>query len=158
MFRRGLVAAGLLLAAAILDAGLARHLAIFGARPSFLLVLALSFGLSCRPGFAAVVACLSGIITGGLSGASMTAFAVGRTVVCFFFGFLERVEINVALPLGAALVALGTCVDGMLTMLISPPSDIGGFVRATIGTAVYNGVLAFPVYGLVRRLFRDKDD
>lgn len=157
-WRQFLVAFGLVLAAALLEAGLAGHLAVFGSRPSFLLVLALSFGLSVRPGSAAVVACATGILTGGLSGASMAAFTVGRTIVCFFFGFLERVEINVSLPLGAALVAVGTCLDAGFTMLISPPADLGGFVRATIGSAVYNGVLAFPVYGLVRRMFRNKDD
>ncbi|MBX3112455.1 MAG: hypothetical protein KF857_10640 [Fimbriimonadaceae bacterium] len=158
VWRQYLATAGLLFVAAVLEAGLARHLAIYDARPSFLLVLALSYGLSVRPGRAAVVACVSGVLTGGLSGASMAAFTVGRTLVCFFLGFLERVEIKVALPLGAALVAVGTCVDAGFTMLISPPSDIGGFMRATIGSAVYNGVLAFPIYGLVRRMFRNKDD
>lgn len=104
------------------------------------------------------MACATGVLQGGLSGASLTAFTLGRTVVSFFFGFLERVEINVNLPLGAGLVALATGLDGALTALISPPSDLGGFVRATIGSALYNGVLALPVYGLVRRLFRSKDD
>lgn len=123
-----------------------------------MVVVALSYALCVRPGSAAGMACASGILQGCLSGASMTVFTLGRTVVAFFFGFLERVEISVALPLGAALVALGTGMDGLVTMLIAPPSDLGSYARATIGSAVYNGALAFPIYWLVRRVFRNKDD
>ena len=123
-----------------------------------MLVLAFSFSLSVRPGSAAAMACATGVIQGCLSGASMMAFTLARTVIAFFFGFLERIEVSVSLPLGAAFVALGTASDGLLTTLIAPPSDLGAYARATIASAVYNGVLAFPVYWLVRRLFRNKDD
>ncbi|MES1227514.1 MAG: hypothetical protein ABUL72_02525, partial [Armatimonadota bacterium] len=52
----------------------------------------------------------------------------------------------------------GTLLTQFVVFFAAPPADRLGFVRATIGTALYNGVLAYPVYALIRRLSGPKDD
>ena len=151
------LAAGLLFwVAAVLQQSLSPRLTIWGGAPEFLILVALCFALISRPAGGAICGFLSGVIAGGLTGATLTHFVVTRTVTGFGFSFLGQSGIEVTSRKAGLIVAVGTLVTQILFMLVAPPSGIGLFLRATLVTAMYNGVLAIPLYGLLHRLFRPK--
>jgi hypothetical protein len=52
----------------------------------------------------------------------------------------------------------GTLLAYLLMMVPAPPPEVGRYLRDTIVAAMYNGVLAIPLYALLRRTLRSKGD
>ena len=134
--------------------GAATKLAVFGATPDFLLVVALTSSILMRPGTSAGLGFLAGLLQGAMAGANLAQHVISRVLTCFFIGYESRLEVGVRVEDAALTVAIGTIVSGVLLTILAPPPEIWPFLRATIGTAIYNGVLAVPTYLLVRRLFK----
>ena len=149
-----LVLALLFWLAAGIQHGAATKLAIFGATPDFLLVVAFCSSILMRPGAAAGLGFLAGLLQGAMAGANLAQYVVSRVLTCFFIGYESRLEFGVKVEFAALTVAIGTIVSGVLLTILAPPPEIWSSMRATIGTAIYNGVLAVPTYLLVRRTFK----
>lgn len=143
------------LAAALQQAG-ADSLTLWGMRPDFLLVLCTSASLIVGPGVAARYGFAAGLIYGALAGANLTHYVISRTVASFLIAQSGRFEFQVGLWSAGIIVGLGTLLAQLLLMLLAPPPDIWPFLRATMGTATYNGVLAVPIYALLRRILLPK--
>lgn len=144
----------LILLAVLLDATLTARFSLLGGHPDVILIVIGSFGLISRPAAGAVMGFLSGLLYGGLAGVSMSHYILSLTLVGYLFGIGSSWE-----PSGrsaAILVALGTIVFRLVLMFTSPQSEIGSLIQATIFSALYNGVLAWPVYALLRRMFRPR--
>ena len=144
----------LFLLAAGIQHGAAPNLAVLGATPNFLLVLALSSSVLMRPGVSAGLGFLAGLLQGAMAGANLAHYVVSRVLTCFFIGYESKLEVGVRVEYAALTVAAGTIVSDVLLVIFAPPPEIWSSLRATIGTAIYNGVLAVPTYLLVRRLFK----
>ncbi len=146
------IAAGLWLAG-VLQAGAAPHMAIMGVRPDLLLTFGLVFSLQLtRPG-ATGVGFFVGIIMGGLVGANLTHYIVSRMFACFCLGWSRRFRFELTYPAVGGSVFAGTMLAGLIFMFTAAPRDVGGFLGDTIIAATYNGVLALPLYALIRWVF-----
>ena len=140
----------------VLQAGAAPHmyvqLSVFGATPDFLLIFSLVFSTALsRPG-ATALGFGAGLITGGLVAANLTHYIVSRTFTCFLASWSRRLRFELSYPTIATTVFLGTLIARILFMFTAAPRDVGLFLRDTIAEATYNGVLALPLYSLVKRV------
>lgn len=103
----------------------------------------------------ATVGLLSGIIQGGLAGANLTAYGISRIFAGLAVGKLHQSELAHS-PLVAALSAAITVVVGQAVLLfIAPTVNVGAFALATMGTAIYNGVLAIPLDWAIGKVLRN---
>lgn len=122
--------------------------------PDFLLIVATVLAILHEPRAGALFGFISGAIDGGLIGADMASLVVTRTIAGYLAGHIGNLDFEIK-PIYAALVVAGaTIVCHTLFALPAPPPQVGVYVRDTIFAALYNGVLALPLYALVRRSLR----
>lgn len=157
-FRRVVAIVISLWLAAVLQSGAVAYLEIFGARPDFLLLVGLVWPLVLRPSSGCIVGFFSGALHGWVTTVSLTVNALVRCVVGYVMGMAPRSGFDVDGRSAVVAVFLGTVVTQVAVFFAAPPTDRLGFVRATIGMALYNGVLAFPVFWVVRRVSGPRDD
>lgn len=141
----------LLWLAGVLQQSLSQRMAIFGVPPDFLLVAMGAMALLTHRTKATSFGFLAGLIQGALSGANMAHYIVSRSVSAFAMATVSRSGLQIGLLLAGVLCAGMTVLAQFLLLFLAPPRDILSFIGATIGTAVYNGVLAMPLYALLRR-------
>lgn len=127
---------------------------LFGGRIDLPLVVALSLALVSRPSAGALAGFWSGLVLGALSGATLTHYALSRVLAGYFSGSMSKYEPE--WRSGALLVALGSLIAGMILVILAPPPALGVALRDTILSAIYNGVVAVPIFALVRKLLRPK--
>lgn len=143
-------------AAAALQMAAAPRLAIAGAPPDLLMVVAFATAILFPPTIAAVLGFTAGLLHGGVVGSDVATFTISRTLVAYGAGYVSRLELEVR-PWYAGLVALGgTVLVHLLVMIPAPPPETWPYLRDTIVAATYNGVLAIPLYAFLRRTLRPK--
>lgn len=118
------------------------QMAVLGARPDLLAVVAFVAALRLRPRGGVSLGFLAGLVTGALAGANMAHWIVSRVLAAFVLGWVGRSQVALSPPVVGAAVAGATLGSQLAFMLLAAPPDIGGFLKATIGAAIYNGVLA----------------
>ncbi len=142
--------------AAGLQQAAAPHLAFGSARPDLLITTALVAAVFFEPLIAATLGFVAGVLHGGVTGSDTANLAVSRTLVAYAAGYVSRLELDVR-PWYVGLVVLaGTVVSYLLMMIPAPPPEVWPYVRDTIFSAMYNGVLAIPLYAMMRRSLRPK--
>ncbi len=144
--------------AAALQVKAVQSLTIFGARPDFLLVVAVSVSVLHRPGTAAGMGGIAGFLQGVISGANLAHYVVSRAVAAFAVGHVSKLELDVRSGYVGLMAVGATIIAQVLLMIFAPQPEFWSFIQATILTALYNGVLAIPVYALLRRAFRKHMD
>ncbi len=142
--------------AAVFQHAVASSFAVFGACPDLLLVVSCSLALVTRPGAAAFVGFWGGLLQGALAGANLTHYVFSRVAACFGLAWTHRLELQVGVLMAALLVALGTIVAQLMLMFLAPSPEIGRYLGDTMVAAIYNGILAIPIYSLLRLLFQPK--
>lgn len=125
---------------------------ILGASPDFILVAMSCLCLFTGRAGGAVIGFFAGLAAGGISGANLSQYIVTRTLS----GFLDSWSRNLGLDANAVVAAFNafavTIVAQLGLMFLAPPPGIAAFLGATIGTAMFNGVLAVPVHALLTRI------
>ncbi len=134
----------------------AAQISIFGATPDFILAAIGPLSVSISPRGGAAVGFLGGLLQGALAGADLTHYVISRCLAGFFTSLTRGIGLELSIAVIAVTTAACTIVGQLLLMFLAPPPEIMRFVGATIGTAIYNGVIAIPLYMLLRRLFRPK--
>lgn len=142
--------------AAIVQATYADAVHIRGARPDVLTATALICALFCDANGGAGVGFVAGVLYASLSGPPRGGFGsiiVSRTLVGFAVGWLEeRIERDNPF-LAVALVTAGTLLADCLFFLFAPQrGQIAHWARGMMLTTLYNAVLAYPLYLLIRRM------
>jgi cell shape-determining protein MreD len=134
-----------------LQQGLANRLSLFGAQPDFLLVTACIFGLITNMRNALVIGLIIGFAESAIVGSDMWQFILTRMAAAWICAFLveNRFQRNGGVASLAALVSSLIC--GILFMIIAPQPNIGGTLKATLITALYNAVLALIAYYPIER-------
>jgi rod shape-determining protein MreD len=141
---------------AALQLAAAPHLTVAGASPDILLVVAVSSAVFFPPTIAACLGFVAGLLHGGVAGADTSSLTISTTLVCYAAGYVSRLELDVR-PWYVGLVVLGgTVAAHLLLMIPAPPPETLPYLRATIVAAVYNGMLAIPLYAFMRRTLRPK--
>lgn len=130
----------------------APHVTIFGVPPDFLLIVlgCLSLFGSRRSGSA--VGFGAGLVQGAISGANLWQYVVSRAITGFVTGWFGVLEFEANALVAFFAVAGGTLVAQILLMFTAPPPQLARFLLATIGSAVVNGVLAMPVFSVLKRV------
>ncbi|MBI1331248.1 MAG: hypothetical protein JST12_14990 [Armatimonadetes bacterium] len=129
-----------------LQGGVSTQMAVFGVSPDFLLLAACVLGLLADMRTALILGFAAGFVEGAVVGADMWQYIATRMLVCWLCSFLieSRFQRNYAT---AAVVTLGcTLISGVLSMILTFQPNILGALKATIISAVYNGVLALLAY------------
>lgn len=139
------------------EMALAARMTILGATPDFFIILTGSLGLFMSRKGSTWLGFASGLVMGGVSGANMAAYAVTRTLLGFGAGWAAGSEVESSPIMAMAVTASLTLVGGVLMLLVAPSGGILASLAATIGCAVYNGVLAMPFYALLKRILNPSD-
>lgn len=130
----------------------APYVSIGGVAPDFLLIAIGCLALFGTRRSGAIVGFAAGVIEGALAGANLAAYAVSRTIAGFVSGWFSSLEFEASAVVASFVVFAITLFAQLLLMFVAPPGQIMSFLLATIGSAVYNGVLAMPLYALLRRV------
>jgi len=123
------------------------------ARPNFLLLaISLFAPYAGRTGTGAL-GLLSGILQGAIAGANLTAYSLSRILAGLAVGQLHQTELARTAWVAALTAFLTVAVAQTILLFIAPSQNLGAFTLATMGTAIYNGVLAVPLdWGLSKVL------
>ena len=149
-----LISAASLWIAAVCEQCLANRMLLLGQRPDFLLATMTPLAL-CLAGTGPIwIGFLAGLLQGGISGANLVHYVISRTLSGYGLVLFRGLELDTGVIIVVIATALVTVLSQLLLMLLAPPPALTPFLAATIGTAVYNGVLAFPIYAVLRKLLR----
>lgn len=149
---RGVLVVAILLYGAGALQPLAARLAFCGVRPDFFLIAMgpLCLMVSRRGG--TLLGFAAGVVAGSLSGVNMAHYVISRTVGGFFVSSSRSLGLASG-PTTTALATFGlTLLAQLVLMFLAPPARIMGFLGATMGSAVLNGVLAIPLHLLLGRV------
>lgn len=149
-----IVAGILLLIAVLLDVTAMPRISIWGGKPELVMIVLGCFGLLSRPSGSATLGFFAGALYGWLVGASLFYYVISRTLVGYGYGMASSWEPSARSAAG--IIAVGTVIARMILMFIAPQTEIMQFLQATILTAIINGLIAWPVYAMLRRSFRPK--
>lgn len=141
--------------AATLEFGLPNYIRIFGGHPDFILITMLVFSPWMTRGWATVFGFLGGVWTGAMIGANLAHYAISRTLAGFLAGWTRSLKLEMSPVVMGILVAIGTIGTNLIFMFTAAPKALGPFLLDTIVGAVYNGVLAMPLYALLRWILGD---
>lgn len=125
---------------------------VFGASPDFVLILVTCLGLFTSRAGAAGIGFLGGLLQGAMVGGNLAAYVVSRSLTGFASGWIGSAELNKSVYVAPMIVAVATIAAQVVLLFIAPTHAIGTFLLATIGTSIYNGVVAVPVFAFLRRL------
>lgn len=133
-------------------------LGVFGLKPDFMFIVIVLVAIRSRPSVAAVTGFFGGLLQGGPAGANLTAYCLTRMVVAFACAFIARTGLSLNPLSVAGLTVASTAVAQLVLLFLAPPPDIGVFLGATLGTAIYNGVVAGLIDALLRRTLEKQVD
>ena len=149
---RVFVSAMLLWICTALQIGLSPHWVIWGCQPDFLLIaLACLCFYTARAGGSAL-GFISGLLYGAMVTVNMAGYVISRTLAGFLTGWFNALEMKPNASVAAITAVVVTLIARITLVLLTPPPSLWTFLKATIGSSLYNGVLAIPMYLLVYRL------
>ena len=148
----GLAATVCLWLAGGLQASLAPRLGLGQVAPNFVVIVLGSVAILSSRRAGTVSGFFAGLIEGGLAGANLTQYVISRSVAGFLSGWLTAWEFDATVVVAFFAVAACTLEAQLLLMFMAPPPRILAFLLATIGSAIYNGVLAMPLFALLKRV------
>ncbi len=130
----------------------AYQLSLVGATPDFLLVAVVVFSLFADRRTGSIFGFLAGAIQGAVAGGHVSSYVITRTILGFLVGWLTGLEFEGNIVVAFVVTAASTCITQFAFLLLSPRGGILPFLLATIGSAMYNGVLAMPLYALLKKV------
>lgn len=140
--------------ASILQAGIFDRYLLMGAQLNLPVVVLLVFGIISRPAAGGALGLLSGVLTGGLSGATLMHYCLSRVLAGYLMGVQSKNEPEHWTAI--FWIFVGSLISNSVLIFLAPPNPLLPAVGATILSAVYNGVVAIPMFSLVARLFRPR--
>lgn len=140
--------------AALAQSAWADAMRFYGAKPDFLILIALLGAMFCDANESACLGFFAGLLTACLAAPPRGGFGsliVSRTLVAFGVGWLEERIFRDNALLAVAIVACGTALAEGLFFVLAPQHPIGHWARGATLTTLYNALLAIPAYFLLRR-------
>ncbi len=123
-----------------------------GVGPDFPLIVVVTVALFFDRRSATVFGFIGGAIRGAIAGGHMAAYCVTETVVGYLVGWFAGMEFEGNMVVAFVVTALATVSTQITFLLLTPRGAILPYLAATIGSAMYNGVLAMPLYALLKRV------
>jgi rod shape-determining protein MreD len=151
-------AAGLLLVAALIQVSIASAIEVAEGHPDVVLVLVVGIALLRGPVFGAVVGFWAGLVLDVVSLETLGLTSLLLTLAGYFAGRLGDITTKssahpsiVAVGLGTVGFAFGSAVLHFMLGSTLPAEEF--FVGVLLPTLALNLLLAYPLYGLCRRVF-----
>ena len=146
------------LAAALLQGSVVPFMAVAGARPNLVVLVAASWAVAAGAREAVWWAFLGGLAADLLSGGPLGALALASLIPVAAVGLVDKQLRPRSALAGALLVGIASLAAGLLYLAIlalaGATLDPARLVAASASGAVYNGVLAIATYPLSRTLRR----
>lgn len=147
------------LVAALLQGSLVPFVAVAGARPNLVLLVAASWSVAAGAREAVWWAFLGGVAADLLSGGPLGSQALAALIPVAAVGLGDTQLRPRSVIAGAALVAIATLTAGLFYLVILGLAGVALGDATTLGavavsTAVYNGALAIAIYPILRALHR----
>ncbi len=143
-----------LIFAGALQASLSIPLSIGFGSPDFLLIAGILLSFRQTSDAACVIGFFAGLLTGSLINQSLFGYCVSRMFACLFSLRLYTLFIGESPVTVAGVTALTTLISGGLFLFLGVPKNLLGHIADTIGSAIYNGALAFLAFGVIRGVSR----
>jgi len=137
--------------AGILQAN-AELLMLLGARPDFLLTTAVVLSAWSGRRTGATIGFFAGLVHGALFSSGIGYYIVSRTLACFGVSWSRKLDIELSYWLIGSTVFVSTVFVQAFQLFLPPPQNILRLSLDTIMTATYNGVLAMPLYALLKKI------
>lgn len=131
---------------------MAPHLALGPVMPDFPLIVVGTLGLFSSRRGGTLLGFFAGLVHGGVIGANLASYTLSRTVAGFLVGWFNDLEFETNPIMAFIATAFLTITANLIHMFGAPPSAIMPYLAATIGVAVVNGVLAMPLYLVLRAM------
>jgi LytS/YehU family sensor histidine kinase len=152
ILRRFILLLGLILLAAIIQAGFGNDVSIMRAKPDLILVVAACGGVLTGPVRATISGLWAGILTAALSPVNYGSILVSRTAMGILAGWIHNHVIRDSIVVPPLVVLGGTLTTEVIYFLMAPTHNIHAWVRILGGEVIYNVALSFPVYFGLRAL------
>jgi hypothetical protein len=153
--RRGIGLACAVFLAALAQSVYADALQIRGARPDFLVTVALLGALFCDTNGGAALGFFAGLLHASLASPPAGGFGaliLSRTVVAGMVGWLDERLFRDHPLIVLLIVPAGTALADALFFLVAPQPNTFLWLRALGLTLLYNTVLTLPIYFVLTRL------
>ncbi|HWD41389.1 MAG TPA: hypothetical protein VG944_21270 [Fimbriimonas sp.] len=153
--KSAVAAVAMLWLSGVLESSLSPRLAIGYGSPDFPLIVLVCLGLFCDRRATTLLGFGAGLVQGAVAGANLTLYIATRSVAGFLLGWFNQLEVQGNL-LVAGLVCFVVSLGAQLLLMFLGVyhGSLPPFLAGTLITAVYNGVIAMPVYALLNKLAR----
>lgn len=156
MIRQALSTLFWLIVAAGFQQALAHRMAVGWGVPDLLLVTAVILSMQRSSDGAAITGFAAGLFMGALQNEAVASYAISRMSACMVAAriagnLLDRAPLNVTI-VGAVCTLVAGGVYLFVVPFVAPTPNIAGHLADTIGAAIYNAVIAIPIYLLFRRI------
>lgn len=153
--RQTFIVALCILLAHVLQGRVSQAIAIRGAHPDFPLIV-LACGATLLGGArGTMVGLWSGLLTGAVASVNYGSFLASRTLAGAFAGNLQRSMIRDSIVVPPLVVLSTTVVAEFIYAVMAPNAWLHHWrlwLRDTGGELVYNMVLSYPIYFLLRKM------
>jgi rod shape-determining protein MreD len=153
--RQALIVAVAMLIAAILQGRVAHAIAIRSAEPDFVLIVLACGAILNGTEQGAFLGFWGGVLTASLSTVNFGTYLASRTIAGALASSLQQLMIRDSVLVPPLIVLITTLVAQIVYSLMAPSMMVHHFKlwsHAIGGSALYNCLLAFPVYWFFRRL------
>lgn len=120
--------------------------------PDFMLIATCCLGMFLSRTGSMVSGASCGIIQGALIGANLTWYGITRLLAGWLVTLLKSMEIESNALVAGVITAFVSFLSQLVMLFVAPSAAVGVALLATIGTALVNGVLAAPLFALLKRL------
>lgn len=150
------------LAAALLQGSVVPFIAVAGARPNLVVLVASSWALAAGPREAIWWAFLGGLAADLLSGGPVGSLAVASLLPVAALGASQTAGRPPSVVTGAILVGIASAVSGALYAIVLALvgvqlPELPVLLGQTVAGAIYNAILAIATYPFLRMLRRSTE-
>ncbi len=154
--RRGLWFGLLIIPAALVQMVWANSMAIYGARPNFIILLISLEAMFCSANGGSILGFSGGLIYAIIAAPSNSGFGslvVSGSVVGFCIGWLDNRIFRDNILLAMSLAGAGSLLFEVLFFLLAPQPHLNRWITHVWLTPIYNSILAIPMFFLIRRVY-----
>ncbi len=150
---RSLLLAAILLVASWLQAGLSARIALFHARPDFILTTLVCISVLIGNLYGTVQSLWAGFLTAVLAGFNYGSVMVSRLLTGFLCGSLQQhiIQDSPFIPLITVFLATWLC-EGLYFLMAPNLHYLRWWTHMVLGESIYNSILSVPIYFGLRAL------
>lgn len=136
----------------VLQLAVAPRISFFGIGPDFPLLFTAVFSLRTSRLGTVTLGFFAGLCEGALAGVNLAHYVISRTVAAFLGGSAQGMGMQPASSTAAFVAAAVAFFAQLLLTFLAPSGGFGRMLGDTIGSAIVNGLLAVPLYALLKKL------